>query len=70
MDYYLKVKELCETEGISISNLESELEIGNGTIGRWKKIKKDGSFPSPAIPTLKKIADFFNVPITYFIGGE
>ena len=68
MEYYLKVKELCESQGISIFNLEYELEIGNGTIGRWKNLKKDGSFPSPAIPTLKKIAHFFNVPITYFIG--
>lgn len=70
MEYYLKVKELCEAEGISIFNLETELEIGNGTIGCWRKAKKDGTFPTPSIPVLKKIADFFDVPITYFIGGE
>lgn len=70
MDYYRKVKELCEASGISIFNLEAKLEIGNGTIGKWRNIKKDGSFPSPSIPTLRKIADFFSVPITYFIGGE
>ena len=61
MNYYQKVKELCQAEEISIFNLERKLEIGNGTIGRWEK----GATPS--IPTLKKIAEYFNVPLSYFM---
>lgn len=55
-----KVKELVEREGISISELESNCDIGNGTISKWKA-------SSPTIANLKKVADYFNVPIEYFL---
>ncbi len=69
MEYYNKVNALCESAGISIASLERDLEIGNGTIGKWREPKKDGRFPSPSIPTLKKIANYFGVSITYFTEG-
>lgn len=62
MDYYQKVKDLCETEGISIFRLEKKLEIGNGTIGRWNHGET-----TPSIPLLKKLAKYFNVPLSYFL---
>ena len=62
MDYYQKVKDLCETEGISIFRLERKLEIGNGTIGRWNHGEA-----TPSIPLLKKLAKYFNVPLSYFL---
>lgn len=58
--YYEKVKKLCEERGISIARLEDEAEIGNGTIGGWKK-------STPTIATLKKIADYFGIKLTDLI---
>lgn len=55
-----KVEALCEENGISISRLEKECDIGNGTIKRW-----DESIPR--LDTLKKVANFFKKPIEYFI---
>lgn len=59
---YSKVKELCDSRGISIAELEKTLEIGNGTIGKWKNHNV-----SPTLTSIQKIARFFNVPITEFI---
>ncbi len=55
-----KVKELAEKEGISVSELEANCNIGNGTISKWKN-------SSPTIANLKKVADYFGVPIEYFL---
>ena len=65
MGYYERVKELCTSEGISIFYLESKLQIGNGTIGKWNHEKS-----LPSIQTLKKIADYFNVPLSYLVEGD
>lgn len=57
---YDKVKEACKTKGISVSALEKELGLGNGTITKWNKV-------APNVYNLKKIADFFGKPIEYFL---
>ncbi len=57
---YDKVKEACKTKGISVSALERELGLGNGTITKWNKV-------APNVYNLKKIADFFGKPIEYFL---
>lgn len=59
---YNRVKALCDSKGISIAELEKTLEIGNGTIGKWKI---HGTVPS--LTTLKKIAKFFEVPVADLI---
>lgn len=58
-----KVKKLAENEGISISKLESNCNIGNGTISKWNN-------SSPTVTNLKKVADYFGVSIEYFIDNE
>lgn len=55
-----KVEEMVKKEGISISKLETNCNIGNGTISKWKT-------SSPTIANLKKVADYFEVPIEYFL---
>lgn len=47
---------LCRERGVSVSKLEKETGIGNGTICRWKK-----SFPR--VDILKKVADYFGVSV-------
>lgn len=59
---YNKVKKLCDSKGISIAELEKTLEIGNGTIGKWKNTNI-----TPSLTSIQKIARYFNVPITDFI---
>ncbi len=55
-----KVKRLADEKGISIAALEKACGMGNGVIGRWEK-------SSPSLRNLKKVADYFNVPIEYFL---
>ena len=55
-----RIMALCEKKGISISKLEKECGIGNGTISRWDE-------SAPRIDNLKKVADYFGVDIKYFL---
>ena len=57
---YDKIKKLCIEKGISIAKLEKECELGNTTIRRWES-------STPNVNTLKKVADYFQVPVTYFL---
>ena len=57
---YDNIAALCKEAGISISRLESETGIGNGTIGRWKK-------SSPNVDNIKKVADFLGVTVDALI---
>ena len=55
-----RITALCEKKGISISKLEKECGIGNGTIARWDE-------SVPRADNLKKVADYFSVDIKYFL---
>ena len=45
------IKKLCEKRGISISQLEKEAGLGNGTISGWKE-------SMPRIDSLQAVAKF------------
>jgi transcriptional regulator with XRE-family HTH domain len=62
MSFYEKVKNLCELRGISITSLAKELDFSKSAPTTWKK-----SNGVPRNSTIKKLSDFFNVPITYFL---
>ena len=55
-----KILKLAEKNNISISCLEKTLGFGNGTI---KKLGES----SPSVDKLKKVADYFNVSVDYFL---
>lgn len=55
-----KIEALCKERNITVSKLEKECGIGNATITRWDK-----SFPRT--DNLKKVAEYFDVPIEYFL---
>lgn len=64
MTTYQKIKMLCEKEGFAISSISNHIpgaDVTRGTITGWKK----GSLPRAS--TLKAIADYFNVPVDYFV---
>ena len=55
-----KIEALCKERNIAVSKLEKECGFGNATITRWDK-----SFPRT--DNLKKVAEYFDVPIEYFL---
>ncbi|HCW3213494.1 TPA: helix-turn-helix transcriptional regulator, partial [Listeria monocytogenes] len=61
MTTFERIKKLSAKKGITISQLTSELEMGENSIYRWKTQK-------PALDKLQKVADYFNVSIDYLVG--
>lgn len=62
---YEKVAFLCYKNGISMTALVDKLGFATSTPTNWKKT---GITPRPT--TVKKIADYFNVSVSYFLEGE
>lgn len=60
---YDRIKELCVKNGISIYRLEKALNFSSCSICKWKN-------STPSIDKIQKIAEFFNVPISYFLESE
>ncbi len=57
-----KINTICKNKKITIKELEKNLKIANGTIGKWGKGKS-----TPKTNTLNKIADYLNVTLDYLI---
>ena len=53
---YDKIKEICKVKGISISLVERQAGLGNGTIGRWND-------SSPSVDNLKAVARVLEVTV-------
>ena len=53
---YKNVVALCKKHNISVSKLEKEVGLGNGTIGKWEKV-------SPTVERVEKVANYFGVSI-------
>ncbi len=60
MSIYSNVKIACKDRGISIMRLETDLGFARSSIYKWDKHQ-------PGIEKLKAVADYFNVPIEYFL---
>lgn len=58
-----KVKQLCETHGMTFASLERRLDFGNGTIRKWDNATPSGD-------KLAKVADYFHVSVDYLLGRE
>lgn len=63
--FYEKVAMLCYKNGISMTALVDKLGISTSVVTSWKK---QGATPRPS--NVKKIAEYFNVPVSYFFEGE
>lgn len=57
-----KIDALCRKNNISRTILEERAGISNGALGKWEK-----SAYGPSITTLKKVADYFGVPVDYLL---
>lgn len=63
MDIYTKVAELAHERGVSLAKIERDVDMGNGTIGKWKTT-------SPKLENVMKVADYFGMTIDALIGGK
>lgn len=55
---------LCAKKGISANAAAKELSIASGTVSEWKKGRV------PLNSTLKKIANYFDVPVDFLLDKE
>lgn len=53
---YDKIKEICNTRGISVRSIEKEAGLSNGTISKWNDA-------SPTVEKLQAVAKVLNVKI-------
>jgi len=60
---YGRIKGLCESNNITIAELERALGFSNSTIRKW------GNSISPSIDKIIKIAEYFNVSTDYILGA-
>ncbi len=58
--FWNKLSELCRKNGISVNGLCKELGFSNATATHWKQ----GATPNNS--TLKKLSEYFGVPVDYF----
>ena len=56
-----RIKELCKSRSMTVTNLEDKLDLPNNTIYQWKK-------RIPNTERLQKVADYFGVSIDYLLG--
>lgn len=59
---YDRVKNLCDTRGITVAKLESDCGFANTTIRKWRTIN------NPSVDKIKTIAQYFGVTADYIIG--
>lgn len=65
MDFYTKLIELCKQKGVSRSKMADDIGISRSAPQGWAE---KGAVPR--FETIKKIADYFGVPVSYFSEGS
>lgn len=58
---YSRIQMLASSHSMSIRELESKLDMSNGTIGRWRT-------STPGIDKVVAVANFFGVSSDYLLG--
>lgn len=65
MNLYLKFAKLLQQYNITAYRVAKDTEISTSTLSDWKTGRSN-----PKLDKLRKIADYFEVPITYFLEDE
>ena len=60
-----RIRELRKAMKITQMQLAAELNVANGTIAMWETEKRE-----PDIKTIRRLADFFDVPVGYLLGED
>ena len=61
MDFYTKLIDLCKQKGVSRSKMADDIGISRSAPQGWAE-----KGATPRFDTMKKISDYFGVPISYF----
>ncbi len=61
MTFYEKVITICTQNGVAITSMCEQIGLTKSAATNWKTT---GATPRPS--TVKKVADFFGVPVEYF----
>lgn len=64
MSFKTKLQQICFQQGVSPTKACIDIGLSNGVYARWD----DSSVPRKQ--TLKKFADYFSVPVSYFTEEE
>ena len=59
----IKIRKLCKSRGISLTELEQNVKLANGTICKWEG-------KSPGVDNVRKVADFFDVTVDELLKEE
>lgn len=62
--FYENLQRLCDERGVKITNVVSALGFSQGNLSNWKKGR------APRYDSIKKLADFFNVPVDVLVRGS
>lgn len=57
-----RVQKLCKQHGIGIAKMERDIDLSKGASYKWKT-------SDPSMDTLKRLAEYFNVPVDVFTDG-
>lgn len=60
--FYERLKELCKTQGKTLTNVISELGMSGGNLSKWK----NGTIPKS--DTIHALSEYFNVSSDYLLG--
>ena len=61
---YEKFETLLKENNVTAYRVAKETGIDASTLSQWKRCNEGGY--TPKVDKIKKIADYFGVPITYF----
>lgn len=60
---YDKIKEVCKEKGMSVTAVEKEANLSNGTISKWNK-------SSPTVDNLQAVAKILRVKIDQLVSMD
>ena len=60
---FKNIAKLCKEKGISITPLEKECGISNGTIGKWR-------VSSPTVENVRKVAAFLETTVDELLAED
>lgn len=63
MSIVKRIRSLASDKKITIAELERKLNLANSSIRKWDE-------RTPGIDKVQKVADYFQVPIDYLVGGK
>lgn len=63
MNLVQRIRNLCNSKGITFAELERTLGFSNGQIRRWQTTK-------PGVDKVQKVADYFDVSVDYLLGRD